>query len=242
MTPVLVALGMVTAAGAVVAVSAREPRFAVLGLLVALVASAYVADPLPGTVALGARLVGAILGGYLLWIALRRAPAKTAGSQMGWPGAGAIALAAFVTGWLAAGAVGGALASVPSEGPSTGLTAVGLVSGSPVASAGLGAAFALLALAVAPVVVARDVLRLGLGLLLMVAATELLRSAAVGRSDDHVELAFALLIALGSAALAGVARRSLRIHGDLELRSQSARETAVRTRTVDEAHPLRPAR
>ena len=242
MTPVLVALGVITAAGAVVAVNAREPRFAVLGLLVALVASAYVADPLPGTVSLGARLVGAVLGGYLLWIALRRAPAKTAGSRMGWPGASAIAVAAFVAGWLAAGAVGGALAAVPGEGPSTGLTAVALVSGSAVASAGLGAAFALLALAVAPVVIARDILRLGLGLLLMVAATELLRGAAVGRSDNHVELGFALLIALGCAALAGVARRSLRIHGDLELRSQSARETAVRTRTVDEAHPLRPAR
>ncbi|MEW6224076.1 MAG: hypothetical protein AB1627_05545, partial [Chloroflexota bacterium] len=86
MTPVLVALGVVVAAGAVVGVSAREPRFAVLGVLVVLLASGYVADPLPGTIALGARLVGAVLGGYVLWIALRRAPAPTAGSRMGWPG------------------------------------------------------------------------------------------------------------------------------------------------------------
>ncbi len=242
MTPVLVALGVVVAAGAVVGVSAREPRFAVLGVLVVLLASAYVADPLPGTIALGARLVGAVLGGYLLWIALRRAAAPTAGSRMGWPGGAAIAVAAFAAGWLAGDAVAGAFAAVPGEGPTTGVTAASLVAGSPVARAGLGAAFALIALAAGPVIVGRDVLRLGLGLLLFVAATELLRSALVGRADDVVELAFALLTALACAGVAVIARRSLRIHGDLVLRSQSARETAVRTRVVDEAHPLRPER
>jgi hypothetical protein len=241
-TPVLVALGVVVAAGAVVAVSAREPRFAVLGILVALVASAYVAEPLPGTVALGARLVGAVLGGYLLWISLRRSPAPTAGSQLGWPGAAAIAVTAFAAGWLAGDAVGGAFAAVPGDGPTTGITAAALVAGSPVARAGLGASFALVALAAGPVIVGRDVLRLGIGLLLVVIATELLRSALVGRADDLVELAFGLLIALASAAVAAATRRSLRIHADLELRSQSARETAVRTRTVDEAHPLRTGR
>jgi hypothetical protein len=223
-------------------VSAREPRLAVLGLIVALVGAAYVTEPLPGTVALAAQLVGIVLGGYLVWIALRRAPARTSGSHMGWPGATAIAIAAFATGWLAAGAIGGALTAVPAEGPSTGLTAAGLVSGSPVARAGLGAAFALIALAAGPVLIARDVLRLGLGLLLLVGAAELLRGALVERSDDVVELAFGILFALGSAGLASVVARSLRIHADLELRDHGGRETAVRTRVVDEAHPTRPGR
>ncbi len=77
-TPLLVALAVLVAAGGVVAVSAREPRFAVLGMIIALVGAAYVADPLPGLVALAARLAGAALAGYLVWVALRRAPAPTA--------------------------------------------------------------------------------------------------------------------------------------------------------------------
>jgi hypothetical protein len=237
-TPALVLLALLVAGGAVVAMSAHEPRLAALGLLVALVGSVYVADPLPGTIALAARLVGAVLAGYLVWVALRRAPAPTAGSRLGWPGAAAIGVFAFVAGWLAGVAIGAALGPGATEGPSTGLAGAGLASGSPVALAAMGAAFALTALAAGPVLIARDVLRLGVGLLLMVATTGLLRGALAGRADDIVELAFAVLTALGGAAVAALVARSLRLHGDLELHGSPTREAAVRSRTADEAHPL----
>lgn len=238
MTPALVAVALIVVAGAVVAVSAREVRFAALGLVVAILGAAYVSDPLPGMTALAGRLVGAVLGGFLVWVSLRDAPASTAGSHLGWPGAAAIAMAGFAAGWLSAGAVGGAVGAISGEGPSAGVTAAALVAGSPVAHAALGAAFALVALAAAPVLVSRDVLRLGLGLLLMLAAAELMRNALAGPADDAAELAFGILFAAGGAAVAALVGRSLRANGDLVLRSQPARETAVRSRVADDAHPV----
>ncbi len=241
MTPLLVALAVLVAAGGVVAVSAREPRFAVLGLIIALVGSAYVADPLPGLVALGARLVGAVLAGYLIWVALRRAPAPTAGWQVGWPGAVAVAVAAFAAGWLAAGALAVALGSSIIEGPSAAGAAAALVEGSPVPRAALGAAFALVALGAAPVLVARDVLRLGIGLLLLVAAAGLVRNALLPGDDPALELAFGIFEALAGAAVAAVVAASYRLHFDLELRGPRTRQPAIHHRTLDEAHPRRPA-
>lgn len=237
MTAALVAVAVIVVAGAVVAVSAHEPRLAALGLLVALLGAPFVSDPLPDAVSLAARLVGAVLGGYLIWVALRGAPAPTAGSRLGWPGATAVAIAGFAAGWLSASAVGGALGAISGEGPSAGGTAVALVAGSPVAHAALGAAFALIALAAGPVLVTRDVLRLGLGLLLLAATSELLRSALAGPATGIVELAFGILFAAAGAAVAAIVTRSLRVHGDLGLRPQTTRETAVRPRAADDAHP-----
>jgi hypothetical protein len=236
-TPVLLAIAAVTVAGAVVAVSAREPRFAVLGALVALLGSAYVADPMPGSIALGARLIGTVLAGYLVWVSLRGAPVPTTGSRLGWPGAVMIAIAAFAAGWLAAAALGAVLVATPVEAAPAG-AAGGLADGSLVAHAAMAAAFALAALAAGPVLVARDVLRLGLGLLIAIAAADLLRASLTGRGDDVAELALAEAIALAGAGVAAVTRRSLRLHHDLELRSPAAREAAVRSRVSDEAHPV----
>ncbi len=129
MTPVLVALAVLVTLGGIVAVSAREPRFAVLGVIIVLVGGAYVADPLPGLVGLAARLAGAVLAGYLLWVALRKAPAPTAGWQVGWPGAAALAAVAFVAGWFAAGSLATALGASVAEGPSTAGVATRLSAG-----------------------------------------------------------------------------------------------------------------
>lgn len=237
MTPVLVLLALVVAAGAVVAVSAQEPRLAAVGAVVALAGAVFVADPLPGLLALAARLVGTALAGYVVWVSLRDAPVSTAGSHVGWPGGAAIAVVAFVAGWFAGTATGASLAGLSGEGPTTAVASA-LVAGSPVALAAMGSAFALFALAIGPVLVARDVLRLGLGLGLMLAAAGMLQVALVGRADDPVEFAFAVLIAAGGAGVAGVVARSLQVHGDLELRAQGVREPSVRTRGVDDAHPL----
>ena len=70
--------------------------------------------------------------------------------------------------------------------------------------AALGAALALVALAARAGALARDVLRLGLGLLLLLAAAGLVRNALVGGSDRCVELALAVLTAVAGAAVAAV--------------------------------------
>src|SRR4029079_19819307 len=102
------------------------------------VGGAYGARPLPGLVGLAARLAGAVLAGYLLWVALRKAPAPTAGWHVGWPGAAVLAAVAFVAGWFAAGSLATALGATGAEGPSAARGATALVVGAPVARARAG--------------------------------------------------------------------------------------------------------
>ncbi len=239
MTAALVVLAALIAGGGVAAVSAREPRLAALGTLIVLVGTAFMADPLPDVLAIAARLTGAVLAGYLIWVALRQPGAPTAGWQIGWPGAAAVAVASFATGWLAANALGAELAVIVGEGPSSAGVAAALAEGGLVPRAAIGAAAALLALAAAPVLMARDVLRLGLGLLLLLSAADLVRQALAAGPDSVVELGFAVAVAISGAAVAGVVTASLRAHGDLQLRAGIGRGAAVRHRTADEAHPQR---
>ena len=236
MTPVLVLLAVLVAAGGALAVSAREPRLAALGTLVALVGSAYVEDPLPGPLSLLARLVGTVLAGYLTWIALRQAPSPLPARGFRVPGALAIATAAFVAGWLTAAALAATLGLGPGEGPSTGTAAEALGAGSLVPRAALGASFALTAVAAGPVLLARDVLRLGLALLLLIAAADLAGNALGVEASASADLALAILTAVAGAAVAAVVTASIRATGDLDLGSGTDRETAVRHRTADEAH------
>ncbi len=238
MTPVLVAAALLACAGAVVACAAREPRFIALGMLAAMLAAAFVADPLPDGIALAARLTGAILGSYLVWVSLRGVPLPASGWQLGWAGAAAVALVAFVAGWLGAVAIGEALRGASAEGPTIGVAAPGLVAGSDVSRAAMGAAFALAATGASSVILGRDVLRTGIGLLLVVAATERLQAALGGTPEDLAVLAFGLLIAAGGATVGLLVSRAIKLQGDLELRAPSTREVAVRTRGADEAHPL----
>jgi hypothetical protein len=233
-TSAIVLLAVVVTAAAVVATSAHEPRFAALGTIVALIGAAYVTEPLPGLVALAARLAGSALAGYLVWVALRGAPPPTSGWRVGWPGAAAVAIVAFAIGWLAAGSVATSLVAATGSGPSIG-AATALAEGSPVPRAALGAALALTALAAGPVLIGRDILRLGLGLLLLLAAVGLLRNVMATGTDGPVELALAVLTALCGAGVAAVVARSLLVHGDLELRAPT-RDLGGRLRG-DDAHP-----
>jgi hypothetical protein len=239
MTGILVLLAAVVAVGGVVSVTAREPRLATLGALVVMAASACVADPLPDLVSIAARLTGALLAGYLIWVSLRDGGAPTAGWQIGWPGSLAIAVAAFAIGWLAAAALGDNLAMVSGRGPSAAGVATALAGGSLVPRAGIGAAAALIALGAAPVVIARDVLRLGLGLLLMLSAADLVRHALGGEPDRVVELGMAVVMVISGAAVAGLVHGSLKHYGDLVIRPGTGRRFAIRHRSADEAHPRR---
>lgn len=236
MTPVLVLLAGLVVAGAVAAVAAETPRLAVLGLLLALIGAGYVAEPFQGLSGLLARLVGTTLGVYLIWIALRRSPVAMPAASIGWAGAAAVAIAAFVAGWLGAGTLGAALAAGSGDGPGLGAVGAALVAGSPVPKADLGAALALAALAIPQVMLARDTLRLGVGLLLLLAASSLVGNALTGRPDNVAALGGALLVAFVGAGVAAVIALSIRRGGDLVIRDSLRPDAAIRHRAADDAH------
>jgi hypothetical protein len=191
--PILAGVALAVVAGAVVAVSARDPRAVVLALAAVLVLAPALADPMAAPSGSAARSVGGILAGYLLWIAVRGRPeagvlsATTEGSRIGWPTEVLVAAAASVAGWAAHGL------GAPADGPA--LASV--------------AAFAVAAVAVAPVMTGRDVMRIGTGLILPIQAALLVRVALGGTPDplEHL-LTAAMLVALagGIAAMARAAR------------------------------------
>ena len=146
MNPALVGVALAVVVGALVAGSARNARTAILGLVVTMVGASALADPLPASLGLAARLVAAILAGYLLWVATRGTGLRTGGSLVGWPTDAFLAAAAAVVGYGSHGL------GAPAAGPA-------------LASA---AGFALAALAIVPIINGRDVLRVGLGLGLLI--------------------------------------------------------------------------
>jgi hypothetical protein len=173
--------------GGLVAGSSRHARTAVLGLLVVLVATPFVADPLPGIAPLLARIVGAVLAGYVLWVAARGPWTRTGGSPVGWPTDVFLAAAAAVVGFGSHG--------------------LGAATTGPAAASAAG--FALAALAVLPVVTGRDVLRVGIGLSLLLSGALLVRVGLGGTPDSLEQVMTAgLAAALGGsvAMLAAVAR------------------------------------
>jgi hypothetical protein len=187
--PILAGVAIAVVGGAVLVVSVRDCRVAVLGVAVVLLLSAALTDPVASPTALAARALGAILGTYLLWIAARERPdvglppAPTEGSRIGWPAETLLAAAAFVAGFAAHGL------GAPAQG-------------SALASA---AGFAVAALAVAPMLTGRDVLRVGLGLLLVLDAALLVRAGLGGTPDALEQLLTAGMLATVAAAIAAVA-------------------------------------
>ncbi|MDO8484049.1 MAG: hypothetical protein Q7S35_03810, partial [Candidatus Limnocylindrales bacterium] len=161
MNPALAGVALAVVLGAVVAASARNARAAILGLIIALVGGSFVADPLPDSLGLAARLVGTVLGGYLLWVAGRGIDARTGGSRLGWPAELLIAAAAAVVGYGSHGL------GAPAAGPALAQTA----------------GFALAALAVAPIANGRDILRVGVGLNLLAGGAILVRTALGGTPE-----------------------------------------------------------
>jgi hypothetical protein len=183
MNPALAGVALVVVLGAVVAGTARNARTAVLGLVLAMVGGSFLADPLPGSTGLAARVVGSVLGGYLLWIATRGTDARTVGSRLGWPAELLVAAAAAVVGYGSHGL--GAPAGGPAIAQATGV--------------------ALAALAVAPILNGRDILRVGVGLNLLVCGTILVRTALGGTPDPLEQLVIASLVAVLGGVVATVA-------------------------------------
>ncbi len=142
MNPALAGVALAVVVGAVIAGSARNARTAIFGLVITMVGVPLLADPVAAPLPLAARLVAAVLAGYLLWIATRGPRVRTGGSLVGWPTETFLAIAAATVGYGSHGL------GAPAAGPAL------------AAAAG----FALAALAVLPVVTGRDILRIGLGL------------------------------------------------------------------------------
>jgi hypothetical protein len=192
-TILLAALTATVIAGAVVAVSAREARAALLGLVVVLIASPLLADPLPGPLPLAARIAAAFLGARLIAIAIRDLGQPTAGSRLGWPvealAAAAGAAVGFGTHGLGAPALGPAAASA--------------------------AGFAVGVLAAAPIVTSRDVFRLGTGAMLLLSGGLLVRAGLGGTPSDLEQLVTAGLVVGVAGAVALIVRGAREATGTL---------------------------
>lgn len=174
----LAGLACVVVAGAVVAVSARETRAALLGLLVALLAASLLADPLPGPLPIAARLAAAFLACRLIAVSIRNLDQPTSGSRLGWPVEALAATAAAVIGFGTHGL--GAPGIGPAEAQAAG--------------------FAVGVLAAAPIVSSRDVFRLGIGAMLLLLAGLLAREGIGGTPTDLEQLVTSgLVVGLGGA-------------------------------------------
>ena len=174
----LAGLACVVVAGAVVAVSAREARAALLGLLVALLGASLLADPLPGPLPIAARLASALLACRLIAIVVRDLDEPTSGTRLGWP---VEALAAAAAGVIGFGTHG---LGVPGAGP-------------PEAQA---AGFAIGVLAASPIVSSRDVFRLGMGAILLLLGGLLVRQGLGGTPSQLEQLVTSgLVVGLGGA-------------------------------------------
>jgi len=174
-------------AGAVLAVSARDVRATVLGVLIVLIAGPLVASPWPSPAAILARVAAGLLAARLLTIGLRGEEA-TAGTRIGWPAEALAAAAAAVVGFGSHGL--GAAALGPAEAQAAG--------------------FALIALAISPLVTGRDVLRLGIGSVLLVSGALFIRVGLDNPPRDGEQLVISLLtISLGGAiGVIGAAARA----------------------------------
>jgi hypothetical protein len=213
--PALAGVALAVVIGAVVAASAHSARAAILGLVVTLVGTPAVADPPAEALGLAARLVGALLAGYLLWIATRGHNVRTAGSRVGWPTEAFIAAAAAVVGYGSHGL------GAPAAGP-------GLAS---------AAGFALAAVAVLPVVTGRDILRVGLGLALLLGGALLVRTGIGGTPDAAEQVLTAILIATLGGAVAVLA---IEAHADGPGGFEMSETTPHRPSHAGDAPTVRP--
>ncbi len=188
MNPALAGVALAVVAGAVVTASARNARTAIFGLVIVMVLSPAIAAPIPEALGLAARIVGAVLAAYLLWIASRGDRVETGGSQIGWPTEVFLAVAAAAAGYGSHG--------------------LGVSVDGPVSATAAG--FAVAGLAVLPVVTGRDTLRVGLGLCLLLAGSLLILTGLSGTPGSFDQVLIGGLVATlgGAVALLLAAARS----------------------------------
>ncbi len=222
MNPIVALAATVVVLAGVTAISTREARTAILAVAVVLLVSPIVADPVAAPVGLAARLIGAILGGYVLWIAarddasVRIVHAPTGGSRIGWPAELLVAASAAVVGFGSHG--------------------LGAAAGGPAIASAAG--FAVAALAVLPVLTGRDVLRVSVGCLLLIDAGLLVR-AALGGTPGQLEQLLSTILLVAVAGCAAALGRAARL--DPPGGFDYAPEGPTRLRRAPDAHRLEEA-
>lgn len=225
MSLALVAIVLAIGAGAVVAVSTREAAAAAIGLAVALVASALLADPLPSAAILGVRIVAALLCAALIRWAAHGGPRQY--SPLGWPAEALLATAAAIAGLgLAVGlATLSTSAGIPLGEPGAGgpvPTDAGALTGMALT---IAAGTSLLALGAAPLVHGQPGVRRAIGRVLVTQAVLLLRVGVAGAPNELEEIARAALLVAAAASGSALVRATAIAHisidddqDDVELR------------------------
>jgi len=194
--------------GGVVAATARDGRIVVLGLMLAAVTASLVASPLPSSLAITARILGAILAAYVLWVAIGPGPVDSAGSAIGPLAETAVAVAAF--------SIGLAIKPVdPLAGP----------------IAGQAAGLALIVLAVVPLA-GRDVFRMGIGVTLLTLGCSLLVEAWSGPTLPLEQLTMAALL-VGIAGATSLLMPSVEELEAAALGAEAGEETARSADSVE---------
>lgn len=169
--------GLVVVVAAAIAITLTDGRAVVAALFVALAVSPFVADPLPGSLEIAARLVAAALAGYVLWIVVRDGAIRSEGTAVGIAAELAVAAAAYVVGWW--------------------IEPVRPLQGSLAEQA---SGFALVALAILPLA-GTNVLRAGIGVVLLLLGASLVMQTWLGPSPGLVQLALTALMLAVAAGL-----------------------------------------
>jgi hypothetical protein len=202
--PALTAVAVAVGAGAIVAVSSRDPRAALVGLAAVLVGSAFLVDPLPGPAVLGVRIVGGLLCLSIIRLAIVPESTEPASSPLGWPAEAFLAVAAAV------GGGGVAVSLAVAAGPSAAIGGSDASSVSAVASGILitSTAAALFAVGATPAAIGGRGIRRTVGVVLVAVAVVLLRIGFAGAPNDFEQVAIAGLLvgcSIGGVALARAA-------------------------------------
>ncbi len=209
MSPILAVVAVVVSAGAVVGVSAREARAALVGVAVVLVASPFLADPLPPLSTFATRVVGAALAAYLIRAAIASSSDEavaggreqvSSGARTGWPTQGLFAVAAAIVGIVASAN----LAILNPGGP--GLQRDDVLGVLTAASLATAAGLAVVTVAVVPAILARNAVRAVLGFVLLTQGVVLVRTGVAGMPGDLEQLA-GLALTLAAAATGAIVIR-----------------------------------
>lgn len=210
MSPILAGVAFVVTAGAVVSVSARESRLALVGVALALAGAPFLAQPLPPISTLATRVIGAALAAYILRAALAASQLASdghdrdvvrAGSRLGWPTETLLALAAWIVGVSVS-------LHLEALNPANPVTASGdLLSALSAPSIATGAGLAAIVLGLVPALGSTSAFRTTAGLLILLQGVLLFRVGVAGPAGDLEQLAGVALVV--AAAIAGSVLMSL---------------------------------
>ncbi len=199
----LAGVALAVTAGAVIAISARETRAGLVGLAIALGAAPFLAAPLPSVSTLAMRVIGAALAAYLVRAAVASEPGlparpwgepTRAGSLIGWPAEGLLAIGA----WIVGVGVSARLEALSPTGP--GIPAGDVLGLLTPAALATGAGLASIVVGLMAAIAARDALRTTIGALILAQGLLLVRVGVAGAPSDLEQLAgVALLLAIAIA-------------------------------------------